>query len=307
MVLLSGCEKLLGYFLGMALSLSLMGSAYAVSFSSPWAKISLVSPGPAKVIGTVSNGCLGGAEALPEIGKGFVSIRRHRNRYYGHPETLKVIRHLGLTLSKQTDQLMMVGDISQPRGGRMPNMHRSHQNGLDADIWFLLAPSAKHAQKSTPEKNDPPSMLGPDRKTVNKHWGKYQHLLLKTAAQNPKVDRIFVNPGIKLALCTTEKGDRRWLGKLRPWWGHDAHFHVRLKCPKGSPNCKPQTAIPVGDGCGEALSSWFKPRYKKVAKKKTLKQKPLKEKQKPKKVAKKKAKPKKPTMPTECKPLLAKT
>ncbi len=286
-------KKMVGYWAG-GVALLMFCSTVAASGVTQWASIKEVSPGPAKVIGAVSNGCLGGAEVLPETGTGYVSIRRHRNRYYGHPETLKLVEHVGQVLAKQTDKLMMVGDLSQPRGGRMSSMHRSHQNGLDVDVWFKLASSSDSARKSTPEEQDPPSMLGPDKRTVNGEWGDFQALLIKTAAQHPKVDRIFVNPAIKLALCSTEKGNREWLAKLRPWWGHDAHFHVRLKCPAGSPNCKTQPAITVGDGCGKELSFWFKPRPKQVVKKQKVEIKP--------KAPAKKRSP--PPMPTECQPLL---
>jgi penicillin-insensitive murein endopeptidase len=51
-------------------------------------------------------------------------------------------------------------------------------------------------------------------------------------------------------------GDREWLRKLRPWWGHDEHFHVRLSCPGDSPDCERQKSMPEGDGCGEELESW---------------------------------------------------
>ena len=33
---------------------------------------------------------------------------------------------------------------------------------------------------------------------------------------------------------------RRGRARLRPWWAHHDHFHVRLKCPADSPQCVPQ-------------------------------------------------------------------
>ena len=244
---------------------------------SPWARIKNPSNGSAKVIGKVSNGCITGAEILPKKGNGFVSIRRHRNRYYGHPDTVNLIKRLGDGLAKRTDKLLMVGDLAQPRGGKMSSMHRSHQNGLDADIWLSLAKSAYSAHRSTAGKKDPPTMVGKKKLTVNGRWGKHQVYLVKTAASDPRVDRIFINPAIKRELCKTEKGDRKYLRKLRAWWGHHAHFHVRMKCPKGSPNCKQQPMIPVGEGC-KSLAMWFRPKAKpkKIVKKKTTKKKKVK-------------------------------
>ena len=47
-----------------------------------------------------------------------------------------------------------------------------------------------------------------------------------------------------------------WQARLRPWWAHHDHFHVRLKCPPDSPQCKPQEP-PPDDGCGATLAWWF--------------------------------------------------
>jgi penicillin-insensitive murein endopeptidase len=74
---------------------------------------------------------------------------------------------------------------------------------------------------------------------------------------DPLVQRIFVNPAIKKALCREAGSDRAWLEKVRPWWGHDYHFHVRLRCPSDSPECKPQPPAGGGDGCSKELNSWF--------------------------------------------------
>jgi hypothetical protein len=48
-----------------------------------------------------------------------------------------------------------------------------------------------------------------------------------------------------------------WMSKVRPWYGHDDHIHVRLKCPADSPNCRAQPPVPGGDGCDKSLDHWF--------------------------------------------------
>jgi penicillin-insensitive murein DD-endopeptidase len=102
-------------------------------------------------------------------------------------------------------------------------------------------------------------VVAKSRKDVDpKVWTPAHAALIKAAAEDPRVQRIFVNAAIKKALCRYKGHDRRWLHTVRPYWGHDYHFHVRLYCPPGSPSCKPQAEQPVGDGCGKALNWWFR-------------------------------------------------
>jgi penicillin-insensitive murein endopeptidase len=77
------------------------------------------------------------------------------------------------------------------------------------------------------------------------------------AASYPDVERIFVNPAIKKKMCETWTGDRTNLGKLRPEYGHDSHFHIRIRCPAGSAGCTPQAPVRAGDGCDKTLAWWF--------------------------------------------------
>lgn len=225
--------------------------------ASPWAQVNAPSPGRPQVIGGASSGCVGGAQALPESGPGYVSVRRYRNRFYGHPELIGMIGDLGVAAQSRGLDLVMVGDLSQPRGGRMPSSHRSHQNGLDADVWFTMAKSPQAATRLMDNRDDPRSMVKTGGLFMSDAWGPDQRFLLERAASHHKVDRIFVNPAIKRAVCREAKGDRAWLRKLRPWFGHDAHFHVRLRCPADSPQCDQQTPLPPGDGCGADLAWWF--------------------------------------------------
>lgn len=245
---------------GAAARLALLGLVACIptaQVASPWAQVRAPSAGPTQVIGAASNGCVGGAQALPEVGPGFVSVRRYRNRYYGHPELIRMVADLGLAARAKGLDLVMVGDLSQPRGGRMPSSHRSHQNGLDVDIWFTLAESPQAARRLMDDRDDPRSMVKTGGLAIADAWGPDQRFLLETAARHPKVDRIFVNPAIKRAVCQEVQGDRGWLRKVRPWFGHDAHFHVRLRCPADSPQCDQQSPLPAGDGCGADLAWWF--------------------------------------------------
>lgn len=226
-----------------------------------WQKIKRPIPsedGKANPIGSYANGCIIGAQALPSKGEGYQVIRMNRNRYYGHPEMIQYLERLGQRVKAAGLPTMLVGDIAMPGGGRFLTGHASHQMGLDADIWLRMgAMSDADALNS-----DGKGLLVVDRKAQrvdDRVWNSNHAKLIKLAAQDPDVTRIFVNPAIKLKLCQTAGNDRSWLQKVRPWFGHDSHFHVRLKCPKDAAYCENQAPVPAGDGCGDELYSWFEP------------------------------------------------
>ena len=101
-------------------------------------------------------------------------------------------------------------------------------------------------------------VVAPDRKDVDPRVWIPGHIgILKAAAQDPKVERVLVNAAIKKALCRQAGNDRAWLSKVRPVWGHDYHFHVRIGCPRNNPECTPQPAPADADGCGKDLDWWF--------------------------------------------------
>ena len=223
-----------------------------------WQSVKRPIPGEPTPVGSYSNGCIIGAQALPFEGEGYQAIRTGKNRYYGHPDMIHYLQRLGKKVSQAGLPTMLIGDIAMPGGGRFLTGHASHQMGLDADIWLRMGRlSAKDAQ-------DPSGMglLVVNRKAQrvdDKLWSPNHAELIRLAAQDPQVNRIFVNPAIKLKLCQTVQGDRSWLHKIRPWFGHDSHFHVRLTCPKGAAYCENQAPIPAGEGCGDELYSWFEP------------------------------------------------
>jgi penicillin-insensitive murein endopeptidase len=141
--------------------------------------------------------------------------------------------------------------MSQPRGGPMTTGHESHQVGLDADIWLSPMPRRQLSRVEREEMLSTMVVTG-DRKDVDpKLWTHGRFGIIKAAAQDPVVQRIFVNAAIKKALCRGAGDDRAWLEKVRPWWGHDYHFHVRLRCPGDSPECKAQAA--AGGGFTDAV------------------------------------------------------
>ena len=210
------------------------------------------APLPAQPFGSYARGCLAGAQQLPETGPHWQAMRLGRNRNWGHPITLDFIRDLAGFAARQPGwRGLYIGDISQPRGGPMASGHASHQMGLDVDIW-MLPPQRLDLSRSARENISSQSMRRANGAYVNALWGASHHAIIEAAAKDPRVARIFIFPGAKLQMCKDATGNRDWLRKLRPWWGHHAHFHVRLACPKDAQGCENQPAPPAGDGCAEA-------------------------------------------------------
>ena len=229
----------------------------------------------AETFGFYNKGCLAGGIAMPVNGPNWQAMRLSRNRRWGHPILIKLLERLSVDAKKDGWNGLMVGDISQPRGGPMLSGHRSHQVGLDADIWLRPMPDRRLSRVER-EKISAISMLKKGTVRINEQvWTRGRMLLLKRAANYSEVQRIFVHPAIKKKLCQTVGSDRAWLRKIRPYWGHHYHFHVRLHCQPGSPGCKKQLATKVGDGCDASLEWWFKVAFapKKKPKKKAVKKK----------------------------------
>ena len=203
-------------------------------------------------LGSYAQGCAAGSVALPETGPTWQAMRLSRNRNWGHPTTIDFIQKL----SAKAAQLpgwngLYIGDISQPRGGPMLSGHRSHQIGLDIDIWMLPANNLKLSRRER-EKISSLSLRRAKGAYINDKFTPQHMEIMKAAAKDKRTARIFVFPGAKVAMCNAEKGNRRWLRKIRPWYGHHYHFHVRLACPKGARGCKDQNPPPAGDGCADA-------------------------------------------------------
>lgn len=215
------------------------------------------APMAAEPHGSYAKGCLAGGQELAVTGPSWQAMRLSRNRNWGHPELLSFIERLGASAKAIGWDGILVGDISQPRGGPMTSGHRSHQIGLDADIWMRPG-YARELSRAERENVGSFSVVRGDKRAVNGNWTPSHLSVLRAAASDPAVARIFVNAAIKQQLCTDAAADNRdWLRKIRPWWGHDAHFHVRLSCPEGATGCFDQAAIPAGDGCDETLAWWM--------------------------------------------------
>jgi penicillin-insensitive murein endopeptidase len=219
------------------------------------------APGPARVFGYYTHGCFAGGQQLPINGPQWQVMRLSRNRNWGHPNLIRFIERLAARVPSIGWHGLLVGDMAQPRGGPMITGHWSHQVGLDADIWLTPMPDRELSREER-ETMMATNIVADDWHDIDpKVWSPTYIALLKTAAQDPEVERVLVNPAIKKALCRDVTGDRSWLRKMRPVLGHNYHTHIRISCPKDSPECKPQPPPPSEVDCAaKDLDYWFKPK-----------------------------------------------
>lgn len=240
----------------MLAALLLSASALA---ATPWQRIAQPIPGAPQAIGGFANGCIVGAEALPLNNPAYQVMRPDQRRYFGHPDLLLFIQRLTTQVHNLGLGQVLIGDMGMAAGGRFTSGHASHQSGLDVDIWLQLPQQRWTSQMLL--KPQPLDLVSADgKRVVARHWQPEIDSLIKLAAKDEQVTRIFVNPAIKKQLCADAGSDRDWLRKVRPWFGHRAHMHVRLRCPPESLECLDQTPPPPGDGCDAELESWFLPK-----------------------------------------------
>ena len=218
------------------------------------------APMTPRVFGGYAKGCLAGGVQLKTETDAWQAMRLSRNRNWGHPNLIALLERFATEMkTKENWPGLLIGDLAQPRGGPMLTGHKSHQLGLDADIWFKPMPKKviPRAERETFE----PLLLAEDNGTtvITKNWNEGFIRLVRRAANYPEVERIFVHPAIKREFCKVKDTDRSWLKKVRPMWLHNYHFHIRMSCPPGSPACEHQAAVTsADDGCGKEIDDWIK-------------------------------------------------
>ena len=212
---------------------------------------------PTRIVGGPAGGCIAGAVPLPAEGPGFQTIRTTRSWFWGHPATIAALQSLAIQARTAGIGTLYMNDVSKPRGGPFPGVHASHMLGLDADVWLDIRPkpALTAAQRDAVEVE---TLVRPDGRGVDPtRWSPLHATLLRLAAGLPGVDRVLVNPAIKRQLCDTAQGDRTWLARIRPWYGHAAHMHIHFRCPANQPECTDQAPPPPGEACDASLQWWF--------------------------------------------------
>ncbi|WP_255852993.1 penicillin-insensitive murein endopeptidase [Marinobacterium rhizophilum] len=238
---------------------ALLCGSIATSNATPWEAVNRPSSQASASIGQYTNGCLSGAQQMPVRGEGFQLVRTARNRHYGNPALIGFLTDFSSAVAQQGLGRLHIGDMSMARGGPFSSGHRSHQIGLDVDIWYSqdqrsLTRPLSEAERGTIAAK--PLADAQAHRLVEQNWNANIPRILRLASEDPKVARIFVHPAIKRQLCSLAGNDNAWLRKIRPWWGHNYHFHVRLACPAGDKNCIPQQPVPQAP-CGADLDWWF--------------------------------------------------
>lgn len=257
-----GRFRLSAIILAAVLSVGTLGQAAAETAAKEvFGNTVLPSAEEPQVYGFYSKGCIAGAVAMPTDGPNWQAMRLERNRRWGHPDLIRLVQRLARESVRDGWPGLLVGDISQPRGGPMLSGHASHQVGLDADIWLTKMPNRRLTAQ---ERRDTSAISVLKRGTLEidpSIWTAAHAKLLARAASYDSVERLFVHPGIKKAMCSAYGADARnngWMIKIRPYYGHHYHFHIRMKCPANSPKCRKQDPVPAtGNGCDNSLAWWF--------------------------------------------------
>src|SRR5690606_16147348 len=96
--------------------------------------VPLPSSSAPEPIGSYARGCLAGGVRFADDGPGWQAMRLSRNRHWAHPSLIAYLQWLAGAVQADGWRGLLVGDLSQPRGGPMKGGHASHQTGLDADI-----------------------------------------------------------------------------------------------------------------------------------------------------------------------------
>ena len=179
-------------------------------------------------------GCLAGASALPINGETWQVMRLSRNRNWGNGALIDFLERFAAKAAAASP----AGPASWSATSRSRAAARCAQ-GMPRTRSASTPTSgsrrcpARTLRARSGSRCRPSMMVRSDRLDVNGSWTPAHMAVVKLAAQDPRVERIFVNAAIKKAICRDAAGDRSWLAKVRPMYGHDYHFHVRMSCPHG--------------------------------------------------------------------------
>jgi LysM repeat protein len=178
--------------------------------------------------GTPNRGRLNAGTVLPQ-GSGYDV--RNPARASGTPATVAALQWgMSRLAARHPDGTnLVVGDLSFPGGGRMPP-HKSHQNGLDADICLLTTESRSACVWR---------VVGADELDTERMW-----YLFKSWMDQEYVEYIFLDRSLQRPLYEFAQARGASEAQLKKWFeyparggtralirhepGHADHFHIRF-------------------------------------------------------------------------------
>ena len=196
--------------------------------------------------------------ALPINGQTWQVMRLSRNRNWGHPTLVEFLEQLG----REGHQ----GRLARAAGRR----HVAAARRPDADR--PCQPSGRPRRRHLADADARPRAdAARARGNVGHHGGRPRtartSIRRSGRRRMPRSSRRRPRTRRSSASSSMRRSRRRSAARPAPiapgcarcgrYWGHDYHFHIRMRCPADSPDCKPQEPVPAGDGCGKELDWWF--------------------------------------------------
>ncbi len=215
----------------------------------------LLTDGTSVALGTFNHGSLRRGKRLLAQGDGYVvpQLWQDRGANFGTDEMVNAIRRAARRVAKEyPGSILGVADISR-KGGGDSELHRSHENGHDADlIWYALAEDGKPVAPAdsmpcygpglwaTPPHETPGVTFGafsPRRFDVRRNWALVRALLLDSEIE---VQYLFVHNRLRRLLldyARDHKEDEELLDRAEALLKqpgdslpHDDHLHLRIYC-----------------------------------------------------------------------------
>ena len=213
-----------------------------------------ISASASEAIGFYSSGSLKNSISIDDFDSPLIiKLFRNRKQIYGVQELSIALDGLARHMKKTfpTIEPTQIGDMAAKKGGKIPR-HKSHQNGLDADVVYYRKNERAQSPSNTEWAEYFVTSTGLSKNfDTRRNWEAFKYLV-----DRHQVSRILVDGKIKKEMCSiaTQRGERNshreTLRRLRIENSvHKTHFHLRLKCPNGSPDCRAQTEPPNGSGC----------------------------------------------------------
>ncbi|MCE3010289.1 MAG: penicillin-insensitive murein endopeptidase [Proteobacteria bacterium] len=173
-----------------------------------------------------------------------------KKHFFGTWDLKILIQELGEFIGHRIPGYKLtLGAISAKSGGELRG-HSSHQNGLDADIAYIVDNRSLDFRPVVEKGRVNAAFRAQDQ------WD-----LIKRAFSTGAVEMMFVDPAIKSALCKTAKATRdlvdskdrgvgyQILRRLKPYPMHHHHFHVRIRCSEDQPRCLQDSYYFADSGC----------------------------------------------------------